>query len=77
MEIKTNKRFRCDQCRKEAEGGDSYMELPEGWNYAYFNDLGNGGNEKKHYCSKACFLLVLDGILQSERESRLSSFLNR
>lgn len=76
MKVEQKTLFKCETCGKEETGGDWYLALPQGWNYHYFNHLGSMGNEKRDYCSETCFVVDLDGALQSEKESRLASFRN-
>lgn len=77
MQLKTKTTFQCDKCSKQEEGGKTYLDLPVGWNFAYFNNLGGAGNTQKHYCSRECFETELDAVLRIEKENRIKNFLIR
>jgi hypothetical protein len=75
MELKQNKLFKCDECNKTAEGGESYYNMPNGWNYCYFNNLGGSDNDLHHYCSITCFEEKLDSVLFQEKKQRMEQFI--
>lgn len=63
----------CDECGKEEVTIRSYFEMPRGWNYAYFNNIG-GDNDRYDYCSVECFTKELGRRLDNEKKSRIENF---